>query len=700
MEERIIEMLKASKNALTVYEINDALGFKTVDELKELLKVLNKMEDSLQIYRSKKDGYLLFTNSHLKIGTLSTNKRGFGFVIIEGSEDVFIAPSNLNNAIHGDKVMVEITSKKGMDLEGRIMKIVERNLQQMVGEFYYSKGMGYVDLDNDKVKIKVQIEKNKSMGAMNGHKVLVKITNKLKDNNYNGEVIKILGHKNDPGVDILSIVCEYGIPSTYSDEVMKELESIPSELQPNDYNDRRDLRSETIFTIDGDDTKDFDQAHHIKKLDNGNYLLGVHIADVSHYVKEGSALWKEAFDRGTSVYLADRVINMFPQKLSNGITSLDEGVDRLTVSCDMEINHKGDVVKYDIYLAVINSKKKMTYANVNKIIEQNTMVEGYEPYVEDLKMMAELAGILRKNRISKGYLDFDTDEMRIHVDENGKPTSISKRYRGTSEGIIEHLMIATNETIATYFHYLEEPFIYRVHETPDIKDVEEFLLLINTLGYPIDSKIRKVDGRSFQKILDTLKSKDEWLVLSSLTLRTMRKAKYSPDNLGHFGLGLEYYGHFTAPNRRWPDFMVQNQLKAILGIPGYRKHTYEELVIHGDQSSKTEERFVKCGRDVDKMKSAEYMEGFVGTEFNGMISGVVSFGLFVELDNLIEGLVRLDDLTGDKYFFDEAAFAIRSENNKRGYRLGDKVRVVVKAASKENRTIDFILVEPKEEETK
>ena len=358
MEEKIIELLTNSDKALSVTEINDSLGFSSVDELKELLKVLNKLEDELKIYRTKKDNYLLFTNSHLKIGTMIANKKGYGFVDIEGDEDVFIPPTNMNGAIHGDKVIVEITSPKGIDLEGRILKIVDRKFKQMVGEIYYVKNKPFLKLDDDRVKLDIVIDK--TLGAMEGHKVLVKITSKLKDNNYKGEVIKILGHKNDPGVDILSITNEMGIPDTFSENVMKELDNIPDEVKEEDLVNRTDLREEVIFTIDGDDTKDIDDAISIEKVGK-NYKLGVHIADVSYYVKPNTALDSEAFDRGTSVYLADRVIPMLPHKLSNGICSLNPNVDRLALSCIMEIDENGNVVDYDILQTIIKSRIQMTY---------------------------------------------------------------------------------------------------------------------------------------------------------------------------------------------------------------------------------------------------------------------------------------------------------------------------------------------------
>ncbi len=695
LEDRIIDLLKNTDKALSVTEINDSLGFKTVDELKELLKTLNAMEDSLKIYRTKKDNYLLFTNSHLKLGTMIANKKGYGFVDIEGDADVFIPPTNMNGAIHGDKVIVEITSPKGIDLEGRILKIVDRKFRQMVGEIYYKKNIPYLKLDDDRVKLNVEIDKKKTLGAMEGHKVLVKITNKLKDNNYKGEVIKILGHKNDPGVDILSITNEMGIPDTFSENVMKELEDIPDEVLEKDLINRTDLRDEVIFTIDGDDTKDIDDAISIEKI-NDHYKLGVHIADVSYYVRPNTALDSEAFDRGTSVYLADRVIPMLPHKLSNGICSLNPNVDRLTLSCIMEIDQNGNVVNYDILKTIIKSKIQMTYKKVNQILEDDVIPEGYEEYVDKLKMMAELAQILRKNKENRGYIDFDIDESKIIVDDKGKAIDVTLRNRGTGEKLIEDFMIAANETVATHIYYMELPFIYRIHGEPNEEKINNFMRFLNILGYKVKEDIKKLTPKTMQNILAQLKDKKEFHLLSALLLRSMQKAIYDTNNIGHFGIASKCYTHFTSPIRRYPDTTVHRLLHTYLFDNNINRETisyYErELPFVAEHTSNMERRSIECERAVDDMKKAEYMMDHIGEEFDGIISSVMNFGMFVELPNLIEGLVRLDSLKGDYYTYDETTFTIRGNKDKRGYRLGDNVRVKVVAADKEKRTIDFEVV--------
>ena len=693
MEEKIIELLTNSDKALSVTEINDSLGFSSVDELKELLKVLNKLEDELKIYRTKKDNYLLFTNSHLKIGTMIANKKGYGFVDIEGDEDVFIPPTNMNGAIHGDKVIVEITSPKGIDLEGRILKIVDRKFKQMVGEIYYVKNKPFLKLDDDRVKLDIVIDK--TQGAMEGHKVLVKITSKLKDNNYKGEVIKILGHKNDPGVDILSITNEMGIPDTFSENVMKELDNIPDEVKEEDLVNRTDLREEVIFTIDGDDTKDIDDAISIEKVGK-NYKLGVHIADVSYYVKPNTALDSEAFDRGTSVYLADRVIPMLPHKLSNGICSLNPNVDRLALSCIMEIDENGNVVDYDILQTIIKSRIQMTYKKVNQILEENIVPEGYEEYVDKLRMMADLAKILRKNKENRGYIDFDIDESKIIVDDKGKAIDVTLRNRGTGEKLIEDFMIAANETVATHIYYMELPFIYRVHGEPNEEKINNFMRFLNILGYKVKEDIKKITPKTMQNILNQLKDKKEFHLLSGLLLRSMQKAIYDTNNIGHFGIASKCYTHFTSPIRRYPDTTVHRLLHTYLFDNNINNETisyYErELPFVAEHTSNMERRSIECERAVDDMKKAEYMMDHIGEEYDGIISSVLNFGMFVELPNLIEGLVRLDSLKGDYYTYDETTFTIRGNKDKRGYRLGDSVRVKVIAADKEKRTIDFEVV--------
>ena len=695
MEDKILEILSRENNSYPIDELFNMMNLKTVDEFKELIKELNRLEDELKVYRTNKNRYMLFNNSNLKLGVMMATKKNYGFVDIEGDEDVFIPPMLINNAIDGDKVVVEITSKKGMRLEGRIVKIVDRKLKEMVGEVYYKNDKIFIKLDDEKVKLNIRIDKDKSMGAVEGHKVLVKITNKLEGNNYRGEIIKIIGHKNDPGVDILSIVNKFGIEDKFSNEVIKELDSIPDTVSEEEKAGRRDLRDEVIFTIDGDDTKDIDDAISIERLENGNYKLGVHIADVSNYVKEGTKLYETAMDRGTSVYLADRVIPMLPHKLSNGICSLNPNQDRLAISCVMEINLKGDVVTYDIFESLINSKKQMTYKNVNKILEENIIPEGYEPFSEKLKMMKDLADILRKNKERRGYIDFDIDESKIIVNEKGEAIDVVLRERGTGEKLIEDFMIAANETVATCIYFMELPFIYRVHGEPNEEKINKFLSFVSSLGYQVNGKVKDLTPVAMQKILEQLKDKKEYHILSSMLLRSMQKAIYDTVNIGHFGLGSKCYTHFTSPIRRFPDTTVHRLLRKYLFKQQINNDVieYEDkmLPVIAEHSSKKERDSVECEREVDDMKKAEYMEKHIGETYSGMISSIMSFGMFIELPNLVEGLVRLDDLTDDHYTFDESTISLIGKKNKRGYHLGDNVNVIVKSANKEARTVDFVL---------
>lgn len=702
MREQILQILNHSDKALSIHEINDIMGYKSSEEFKELLKTINELEEEFLIYHTNKDKFMLFNNSHLRVGTLLSTTKDFAFVDIEGDEDVFIHASNLNGAIHKDKVIVEITSKAGLRLEGRIVKVVNRNLNQLVGEVYTKNGKAHLKLDEEKFKIDVVIPNDKLKNAMDGHKVVAKVTRQITGNVYYGEVLKVIGHKNDPGVDILSIAYKYGIHDTFPDKVLKELDSIPDVVNEEEKKGRRDLTDHMIFTIDGDDTKDIDDAIEVEKLENGHYKLGVHIADVSYYVKEGTALYDEAYERGTSVYLADRVIPMLPHKLSNGICSLNPNEIRLALSCVMEIDSKGNVVDYEIFESVIKSRIQMTYKKVNQILEQNIVPEGYEEYADTLRTMKELADILRANKVARGYIDFDIDEAKIIVDEDGKAIDVVLRERGVGEKLIEDFMIAANETVASYIYYMEYPFIYRIHGEPSEEKIKSFLGYVSACGYTITGKMNEIYPSTMQNILDQLKDAPEYSIFSSLLLRSMQKAVYDTNNIGHFGLASKCYTHFTSPIRRFPDTTVHRLLHKYIfnGQNDATTLSVEEAKLPeiAKHSSEKERDAVDCEREVDDMKKAEYMMNHIGEEYTGMISGITRFGIFVELPNSIEGLIRLDDLTDDYYTFDESTIRLVGTKNKRGYHLGDKLNVIVKAANKEAQTIDFVLAKDKKSE--
>ncbi len=692
MQEKVLEILEKSNKALSVYELYDILELKSDNDLKKLLKILFNLEKELKIYHSNKDKYLLISKSHFKIGRISVNKKGFGFVLMNNEPDIRIDVKQMNGAIHNDLVLVELLGHN----EGKIIRVIDRNIGNLVGEYNLINGVGQIKLDNQKYKIKIKINKKDSKGAVDGHKVLVEVIKEINKDKYQGKVLKILGHKNDPGVDILSIIYENGINDKFSDEVMKELNDIPFEVNESSLNNRKDLRNECIFTIDGADAKDLDDAVSIKKTNNGNYLLGVHIADVSYYVKENSEIDKEAYNRGTSIYLVDRVIPMLPHKLSNGICSLNEKVDRLTITCEMEINKKGNIINHNIYQSVINSKKRMTYETVNQILDQNKNISGYESFVYDLKLMKELAGILRKNKERRGYLDFDTNELKIIVDNKGIPIDVKIRDRGTGENLIEDFMIAANETIATYIYWLELPFIYRVHEYPKSQKIESFIEFVSLLGYKLKGKNKNYHPKLIQGFLNTLKDKKEFPILSSLLLRCMQKAVYSHKNIGHYGLSSKCYTHFTSPIRRYPDTTVHRLLRVYLFenkiAEDVKNYWEQKLIPLCEHTSLKEEVAIECERDVNDLKTAEYMEQHIGEEYKGMIISIMSFGMFIQLDNLIEGLVHINNMKDDYYIFNEVSMSLFGQRSKKRYRIGDKILIKVKSASKEQATIDFEII--------
>ena len=701
MREEIIELLGKEKRALSATEICDKLNLNTAGELKKLLDNLRILEEGYTVYRSNKDKYMLFENSHLLKGRLSVNKKGFGFVIVDGrDEDIYIDAKNMNGALNNDLVVVEeLKGQNGKKTEGRVVKVLKKENNLIVGEYKIIDGNPHFIPDDKKLRMEIILDNKDLDDLVDGHKIQVSIVKEMGKYKYLGEVVKIIGHKNDPGVDILSIIYDHGINDVFTDEVMEEVNALPSEVLDSDRKGRKDLTDMTIFTIDGDDTKDIDDAISISKKGE-NYILGVHIADVSYYVKEGTALYKEAYSRGTSVYLVDRVVPMLPHKLSNGICSLNPNVDRLAISCIMEITPNGKIVSHDIFESVIRSRIQMTYKKVNKILNDEETPEGYEPFKDDLKLMWELAKILRKEKLARGYLDFDVDEPKILVDENCKPYDVVLRERGKGENMIEDFMIAANETVAEHVFYMGLPFVYRVHEVPDNEKVEEFLNSISMLGYHVVGDRNFVYPKSMKKILDQLRDKEGFEILSTLLLRCMKKAVYKPENLGHYGLASKCYTHFTSPIRRFPDTTVHNLLrKYIFNEPNDKElnrlieYWEENLPALCDHASEKERDSIDCERDVESMKMAEYMESHIGEEYDGTISSVMNFGLFVQLDNMIEGLVHISEIKGDYYTFDETTHTLREEKKGKMYKLGQKVRVVVTNASKENSTIDFNLVE-------
>lgn len=693
MESKILEILSGKNKSLTIMEINDLLGLHTIEEYQELEKTLNRLCMEAQIYYSeKKKRYTLFSNTNYMKGKLIVNPKGYGFVILDDNdrEDIFINSRNMLDAKSNDIVLVEYINKHNK--EGKVTKVIKRDESNLVGLFDSENGIDYVILDKKEYG-KYIIPKGFSKGAVPGHKVLVR---RLFNGAFNeAEVIKIIGHKNDVGIDILSYVYEYGFDPTYSDDVMAEVEKIPSEVSEEEMLSRTDLRDKMIFTIDGKDTKDIDDAISIEKIDNDKYILGVHIADVSHYVKKGSYLDDDAYERGTSVYLVDRVVPMLPHKLSNGICSLNPNVDRLAMSCVMEINGKGYVSNYQIFKSVIRSRKQMNYDDVNSILEDNVIPSGYEEYVDTLRTMNELSNILRKKMVRHGYIEFNIKEPKIIVDDSCHPVDIKICEQRTGEKLIENFMIVANETVAGFIEDKNLPGIYRVHDKPNKEKLIEYLKFLSIKGYNIKADVNRFSPKDYQNIINKFKNDPARDILGTLAIQTMSKAKYSDINIGHYGIASKRYSHFTSPIRRYPDLTLHRLLKDYLGTPNSKVIDSWRKSLPGIsiQTSKKELDSVDCERDVEKMKKAEYMMDHIGEVYTGVISGIMDFGFFVMLDNTVEGLVRLDSLKGDYYSYNKNRYMIIGKNKGKMYTYGDVVKVEVIAASKDTSQVDFVLSE-------
>ncbi len=698
MKEQILEILKNINKAKPLMEINDLLGYKTTQEYKELEETMKQLVSEGEIHETKNNEYILIKFcSSLKKGVVRVNKAGNGFLDYGEEKDIYIYKNNLNGAIEGDFVLADVFTYHGKK-EGKVIKLLKRDLNNIIGEIVVKNNKMTFEPDNDKITLNITLLEDSLEGCVEGHKVLVKINKKVDNIHYVGEVIKIIGHKNDPGVDIISIALKHNIEIDFNEKVIEELETIPSEVEEKEFKNRLDLTKKMIFTIDGNDTKDIDDAISLEEI-NGNYLLGVHIADVSNYVKIGSALYETAYERGTSSYLADTVIPMIPHQLSNGICSLNPEVIRLTMSCFMEIDKKGKVVNYDIMESYIKSRKQMTYDKVNKILMEGIVPEGYEEYEKQILKMNELAKVLRKEKVERGYIEFDLDEAKIIQDETGKAVDVKRRLRFDAEKLIEDFMIVANETVAGHIYNMDLPFVYRVHDVPNSEKVEDFSNFVKALGYQLKTKTLSLTSRSMQAILSELKDKKEYEILSDMLLRSMKKAIYSSNNIGHFGLGSKMYTHFTSPIRRFPDLTVHRLLKEYLVKHNLSTESInfnnEYLIGLTEHASEREVAAVEAEREVDDMKMAEYMEDYIGEEYSGMITSVTNFGMFIKLENLIEGLVHISTLNGYFEYIPEILSLVNKDKSKR-YRLGDSVKVKVTGASKEKAQIDFELVEEKD----
>ncbi|WP_041616446.1 ribonuclease R [Paenibacillus mucilaginosus] len=704
-------MQEEAYKPLTYQELEQHFQLDSAQAFKDFLKLLNELENEGLIVRTRNDRYGVPERMNLLRGRLQAHAKGFGFLIPDDKEhpDVYIHANDMSTAMNGDIILVRITSRSpsGGRMEGEVVRVVSRANTRIVGLFQAHEEYAFVIPDDKRVVRDIFIPKDSFGGAMDGHKVVVNIVSYPEGRAAaQGEVIEILGHKNDPGVDILSIIRKHGLPEAFPDEVMEEASEAPDVITEEEIvsQGRRDLRNKRIVTIDGEDAKDLDDAVNVEVLENGNYVLGVHIADVSYYVRENSALDQEAYSRGCSVYLVDRVIPMLPHRLSNGICSLNPRVDRLTMSCEMEFDAQANVVRHDVFTSVIRTSERMTYKNVRNLLKGEAEPEVQEKYaylMDDFRRMEDLAMRLRNKRMRRGAIDFDFQESKILVDESGKPTDIVKRERSIAEMIIEEFMLAANETVAEHFHWLKVPFLYRIHEDPDAEKLQHFLEFITNFGYVVRGKGNTIHPKALQSLLEEIKGTKEETVISTVMLRSMKQAKYDANSMGHYGLAAEFYSHFTSPIRRYPDLVIHRVMREVLegGGTGLTDKRHEYLTSRMDdiakQSSERERVAVDAERETEALKKAEFMLDKVGEEFTGIISSVTSFGMFIELENTVEGLIRLSDLTDDYYHFHDAQHALIGERTSKIFRLGDEVKVRVSRVNMDEKTIDFEMVDMK-----
>jgi ribonuclease R len=669
-------------------------------EMKAFYKVLEDMEKEGTIIKTRNERYGIVDKMNLIVGKLEGNEKGFGFLIPDDrtKEDVFIPAEEMNGAIHGDKVIVRIVSKgePGRKEEGEVIRVLERANETIVGTFESSKNFGFVVADDPRIAYDIFIPKADINGAKTNQKVVVEITRwPEKRRNPEGKVTEILGFVGEKGTDILSIIKQFKLPEEFPDKVKEQAETIEQTVKKEEIENRVDLRNLNAFTIDGADAKDLDDAVSIEILDNGNYKLGVHIADVSHYVRERSALDKEAYKRGNSVYLIDRVIPMLPKELSNGICSLNPNVDRLTLSVFMEIDKNGNVINHEIVEGVIRSKERLVYDDVSNLLENEDLeaARKLKNVSDDLKAMEKLCKILYEKREKRGSIDFDFPEAKIILDDDGIPVDIDKEDRRIANRMIEEFMLVCNETIAEHMYWAEMPFLYRVHEEPDIEKINDFNKFIHNFGYVIKGT-QEVHPKELQRLTKEVKGKKEETLINMLLLRSLKKARYSSEENIHFGLAAKYYCHFTAPIRRYPDLQIHRIIKMYInGKLDYDEQGRLESILPevADHTSTTERTAEEAEREVEDLKIAEYMSKKIGNVYEGMISSLTHFGMFVQLDNTVEGLVHFSNMIDDYYEFDEEKYYIIGEHTNKIYRLGDTVKITVVGADLIKRTVDFML---------
>ncbi|RKN75053.1 ribonuclease R [Paenibacillus ginsengarvi] len=704
-------MREKAYKPMTYQELEKHFDIGDAESFKQFLKMLNQLEEAGEVIRTRTERYGVPERMNLLKGKLQAHAKGFGFLLPDDKDhpDVYIHANDMNGAMNGDIVLARVTAKgaAGGRLEGEVVRVVTRAITQIVGTFQSFETYAFVLPDDKRITKDIFVPKESFLGAVTGQKVVVDIVQYPQGRAAaQGRVVEILGHKDDPGVDIVSIIRKYQLPEAFPDEVTAEAEQVPDTIDERELQGRRDLRDKLIVTIDGEDAKDLDDAVNVELLPNGNYLLGVHIADVSYYVRENSALDREAYNRGNSVYLVDRVIPMLPHRLSNGICSLNPRVDRLTMSCEMEFDGNCNVVRHDVFTSVIRTTERMTYTNVRKILqgEDEEVTERYKELVGFFKLMEELAMKLRNKRMKRGAIDFDFQESKILVDENGKPTDIVKRERSVAEQIIEEFMLAANETVAEHFHWMKVPFLYRIHENPDGDKLQHFMEFITNFGYVVRGKGNTIHPRALQTLLEEIRGTKEETIISTVMLRSMKQARYDANSLGHFGLAAEFYSHFTSPIRRYPDLIIHRIIREVLenGTLSEQRHEYlsSRMEDIAKQSSERERLAVDAERDTEALKKAEYMLDKVGEEFEGIISSVTNFGIFVELQNTVEGLIRLSDLHDDYYHYHEMQHALIGERTSNIYRIGDDVKVRVARVNLDEHNIDFEMVGSQRREQK
>lgn len=698
---KIVEFMeKQAYKPMLREELARAFEIETVD-YKDFYKLLDEMENEGLIIKTHKDRYGIPEKMNLVVGRLQCHQRGFGFLIPDNKElkDVFISAQDMNGALHGDKVVARLITKgsEGKRQEGEVIRLLERVNKTIVGVFENSKNFGFVVPSDTRINMDIFIPKSEINNAKTNELVIVEITKwPEKRRNPEGKIIEVLGHKNDTGTDILAIIKKYDLPEEFPDYVISEAERIPEEIREEEIKRRLDLRDKAIFTIDGADAKDLDDAISVEKLENGNYKLGVHIADVTYYVRENSPLDKEALKRGTSVYLVDRVIPMLPRKLSNGVCSLHPGVPRLTLSIFMEIDKSGKVLDHQTLETVIESKERLVYDDISDLLENDDSIQKqrYSHILKDLKLAEELCRILTKMREERGSIDFDFTESKIILDEKGRPVDVKKYDRRIANRIIEEFMLISNETVAEYMYWTDIPFLYRIHEDPDMEKINEFNKFIHNFGYHLKGT-QEIHPKELQELIKKIENTREETIINTIMLRSLRKAKYSAEAEGHFGLAAKYYTHFTSPIRRYPDLQIHRIIKEFINnkINNQRIDKLRALLPKvAEQSSNTERTADEASRETDDLKKVEYMASRIGQEYDGIISGVMPFGIFVELDNTIEGLVHISTLIDDYYEYDQPNYRFIGERTKKIYRIGDEVKIRVVGTDVANREIDFVLI--------